>query len=46
MKQEVVFTNDIEAVIERVCKASAYDKYFVLCHSNTYDCVLPRLLSP
>jgi 3-dehydroquinate synthase len=46
MKQEVVFTNDIEAVIERVCKASAYDKYFVLCDSNTYDCVLPRLLSP
>ena len=45
MMQEVVFTNRIEESIERLCCAEKYDRYFVLCDSNTRKCVLPRIVS-
>lgn len=46
MMQEVVFTNRVEEAIERLCRAEKYDRYFVLCDSNTRECVLPRIVTP
>lgn len=45
MSHEVVFTNQVEGAIERLCSAEGYDRYFVLCDSNSCSCVLPRIAS-
>lgn len=45
MMQEVVFTNRVEEAIECLCRAEKYDRYFVLCDSNTRQYVLPCIAS-
>ena len=45
MKQEVVFTNQVEEALECLCSTEGYDRCFVLCDSNTYSSVLPRIAS-
>lgn len=46
MKQQLIFTNEVDAALEQVCAAIQYDKCFVLCDDNTFGSVLPRLQSP
>ena len=45
MSHEVVFTNQVEGAVERLCSAEGYDRYFVLCDSNSCRCVLPHIAS-
>ena len=45
MMQEVLFTNCVEEAIERLCRDAKYDRCFVLCDSDTRECVLPRIAS-
>ena len=46
MKQDLVFTNDIDATIEQMYSTAKYDGCFVLCDTNTEKVVLPQIKSP
>ena len=46
MNENVVFTNHIDDTLNHLCDVGCYDRYFVLCDSNTCNCVLPRIAVP
>lgn len=43
MKQQLLFTNEVDGAIESFCVQQSADKLFVLCDTNTAQCVFPRL---
>ena len=43
MKQQLLFTNEVDRALQSWCAEHTYDKLFVLCDTNTANCVLPRL---
>lgn len=46
MKQDVIFTNDVEEAISRAVYAIGCDRCYVLCDEHTHRLVLPRIDSP
>ena len=46
MKQQLIFTNAVDAAIEQVLASIEYDKCYLLCDENSRRCVLPCISSP
>lgn len=46
MKQQLIFTNDVDAAIEQLCASVEYDECYILCDENSHRWVLPCLSSP